>query len=89
MRKRSEGRVVRLGRAVVLDEHHSGADADGELADEPVVRVRVPEHPAAAVHVEDRRQCGVESAVASDGNERDASAESMQATRPFTINGNR
>src|SRR5262249_36325807 len=31
-------------------------DADRELADEAVVRARVPEHPAAAVHVQDRRQ---------------------------------
>ena len=54
-------RVVGFRRAVVLDEDDGGAGADGELADEPVVRVGVAEHPAAAVHVEDRRQrpCGV------------------------------
>ena len=48
--------IARFGRAVVLDEHDSGAGADGELADESVVRVGVAEHPAAAVHVEDHRQ---------------------------------
>ena len=48
--------IARFGRAVVFDEHDSGAGADGELADESVVRVGVAEHPAAAVHVEDHRQ---------------------------------
>ena len=48
--------VARFGRAVVLDEDDRGAGADGKLADEPVVRVGVAEHPAAAVHVEDRGQ---------------------------------
>jgi len=32
------------------------AGADGQLADQPVVGVAVAQHPAAAVHVEDRRQ---------------------------------
>jgi hypothetical protein len=47
---------VHLRRAVVLDERDSGAGTDDELADEPVVRTGVPEHPAAAVHVDDHRQ---------------------------------
>ena len=47
---------MRLRRAVVLDERDGRAGADGQFADEPVVRVGVAEHPAAAVHVEDHRQ---------------------------------
>ena len=49
-------RVARLGRAVVLDEHDRRAGADGEFADEPIVRPGVAEHPTAAVHVENHRQ---------------------------------
>jgi hypothetical protein len=48
--------IARFGRAVVFDEHHSGAGADRELADESIVGVGVAEHPAAAVHVQDHRQ---------------------------------
>ena len=49
-------RVVRLGGAVVLHEHHRGVRPDRELADESVVGARIAEHPAAAVHIEHGRQ---------------------------------
>jgi hypothetical protein len=50
-------RIAHFRRAVVLGEDDdSGAGADRELADEPVVGVRVTEHPARAVDVEDDRQ---------------------------------
>jgi hypothetical protein len=48
--------VPGLGRAVVLHERECGAGPTGQLAHEPVVRAGVPEHPAAAVHVQDHRQ---------------------------------
>jgi Collagen triple helix repeat (20 copies) len=48
--------VVRLRRARVFGEHDRGAGADGELADEAVVREGVAEDPAGAVDVEDHRQ---------------------------------
>ena len=50
------GRVLRFGGAVVFGEHDCGVGADGELADEPVMGVRVAEYPAGSVDVEDHGQ---------------------------------
>jgi hypothetical protein len=47
---------VGFRRAVVLDEGDNRTATNGQLTDEPVVRVGVAEHPAAAVHVEDHGQ---------------------------------
>jgi hypothetical protein len=49
-------RIAHFRRAVVFGEDDRGADADRELADEPVVGVRVTEHPARTVDVEDHGQ---------------------------------
>ncbi len=49
-------RVLHVGGARVVGEHEGGAGADAEVAAEPVVRVRVAEHPPGAVRVEDHRQ---------------------------------
>jgi hypothetical protein len=61
-------RVARLGRAVVLDERESGAGPAGQLAHEPVVGGRVPEHPAAAVHVQDHGQRALGAGRANDAH---------------------
>ena len=48
--------VAGFRRAVVFGEDDGGPDADGELADESVVRVRVAHDPATAMDVEEDRQ---------------------------------
>lgn len=48
--------IAALGRAVIIDEDQYSLDPDGELADQPVVRMLVAEHPAAAVDIDNRRQ---------------------------------
>ena len=45
-------REAALGRALIVDEHDHGVGADGELADQPVVRFLVADHPAAAMDVD-------------------------------------
>jgi hypothetical protein len=60
--------VPGLGRAVVLHERDRGADPAGQLAHEPVVRAGVPEHPAAAVHVEDHRQGALSAGRTDDAH---------------------
>jgi len=49
-------RVARLRREAVVREDHGRAGADGQLPDQPVMGVAVPEDPAATVQVEDHRQ---------------------------------
>jgi len=34
-------RIAVLGRAIIVDEHHDGVRSDGQLADQPVMRLAV------------------------------------------------
>src|SRR3989441_11079978 len=47
-------RIVRFGRAVVVDEHRGRARAGDEVADEALVGREVAEHPATAVEKHER-----------------------------------
>src|SRR6266536_4604710 len=49
-------RVVRLGRAIVLDEYGGRARSRHEVAHETFVRRKVSEHPASAVEEHEHRQ---------------------------------
>src|SRR5690606_19623403 len=49
-------RILRSWRVHVVDEDHGRAGAVGDLADEPIMRDLVAEHPPAGVGVEDDRQ---------------------------------
>ncbi len=49
-------RIARLRGTAVLGEHDRRFSADSKLADEPVMRERVAEHPAGTVQVDDHRQ---------------------------------
>src|SRR4051812_43019950 len=61
-------RVAGLGRAVVLDERERRAGPAGQLAHQPVVRAGVPEHPTAAVHVQDHRERALGAGRAHDAH---------------------
>src|SRR5947209_7578179 len=49
-------RVVRLGRAIVLDEYGGRARSRHEIVHETLVRRKVSEHPASAVKEHERRK---------------------------------
>jgi hypothetical protein len=61
-------RVVGLGCRGVVDEDHGGVRGGGQLADETVVRAGIPEHPSAAVAVDDRGRRGGEAGRPHDAD---------------------
>jgi len=60
--------MARFGRAFVLDEHDGRVGADGELADQSIVRRRVAEDPSTAVEVENHRQDAARAGGLHDAN---------------------
>lgn len=51
--------IAGFRRALVVDEDDSGIGAVGDLAHQPVMRIRIAQHPAAAMEIENDRQCAL------------------------------